>query len=105
MKEILKAMEAIAPQLEALETQLVHGQLDGKDADELLGQNPQLAFSRLVEFKAALDRMRGLTWVYMEAAASAGKFPAQRIPQQLKQFLQQQAAKTHATDANDRKTR
>lgn len=105
MKEILKAMEAIAPQLQALETQLVHGQVDGKDADELLDQNPQLAFSRLVEFKAMLDRMRGLTWVYMEAAATAGRLPARGIPQALKQFLQQQAAKPHPTDANDRKTR
>lgn len=100
MKEILKAMEAITPQLEQLESQLAHGEFAGKDVSELLGQNPQTAFSRLVEFKATLDRMRGLTWVYLEAAANAGKFPAQGIPQPLKQFLQQQATKptTHVTD-------
>ena len=94
MNEILKTMEAMIPQLKELETQLATGNNANKDVDELLGQNPQQAFSRLVEFKAALDRMRGLTWVYMEAAA--GKFPAQRIPQPLKQFLQQQASQTQA---------
>lgn len=97
MKEILKTMEAMIPQLKELETQLATGNVANKDVDELLGQNPQQAFSRLVEFKAALDRMRGLTWVYMEAVATAGKFPAQRIPQALKQFLQQQASQTHAS--------
>jgi hypothetical protein len=104
MNEILQAMEAITPKLEELETQLAHGEFAGKDVNELLGQNPQSAFSRLVEFKAALDRMRGLTWVYMEAAASAGKLPAQRIPQPLKQFLQQQAAETHAANLSGKKT-
>ena len=41
-----------------------------------------------------LDRMRGLTWGYLEAAASAGKFPAQRIAQALKDFLHDQSVKT-----------
>lgn len=96
MKEILKTMEAMIPQLKELEIQLATGNVANKDVDELLGQNPQQAFSRLLEFKAALDRMRGLTWVYMEAAANAGKFPAQRIPAPLKQFLQEQASQTQA---------
>ena len=61
-----------------------------------LGSNLKLGLSRLVEFKAALDRMRGLTWVYMEAAASAGKLPAQCIPQAFKEFLQQRATRTQA---------
>lgn len=104
MTEILKAMEAITPQLDELEKQLARGEFSGKDLNEVLGQNPQLAFSRLVEFKAALDRMRGLTWVYMEAAANAGKFPAQRIPQALKEFLQQQASQTQASHTAGKKT-
>jgi hypothetical protein len=49
--------------------------------------------------------MRGLAWVYMEAAASTGRFPAQRIPQALKEFLQQQAPKPHSSSASaDKKT-
>jgi hypothetical protein len=104
MKEILKAMEAITPQLQDLETQLTHGDFSGKNVTELLGSNPQLGFSRIVEFKAALDRMRGLTWVYMEAAANAGKFPAQRIPQALKEFLQQQAVRAQTSPSSSKKT-
>jgi hypothetical protein len=104
MKEILQAVEAITPQLQELEMRLAHGDFAGKNVDELLGPNPQSGFSRLVEFKAALDRMRGLTWAYLEAAASAGKFPAQRIPQGLKEFLQQQASQTHASHATGKKT-
>jgi len=104
MKKILQAMEAITPQLEELETQLAHGDFTGKNVNDLLGPNPQSGFSRLVEFKAALDRMRGLTWVYMEAAASAGKFPAQRIPQALREFLQQQASQTQASHVAGKKT-
>lgn len=104
MNEILKAMEVITPQLQDLETQLANGDFSGKNVSELLGANPQLGFSRIVEFKATLDRMRGLTWVYMEAAANAGKFPAQRIPQALKEFLQQQATKAQASPASSKKT-
>jgi hypothetical protein len=47
--------------------------------------------------------MRGLTWVYMEAAANAGKLSAQRISQPLKQFLQQQAAETQAANLSGKK--
>lgn len=104
MNEILKAMEVITPQLQELETRLAHGDFSGKNVTELLGANPQLGFSRIVEFKATLDRMRGLTWVYMEAAANAGKFPAQRIPQALKEFLQQQATKAQTSPASSKKT-
>ena len=62
----------------------------------------KLGLSPLVEFKAALDRMRGSRGVYMEAAGSAGKLPAQRIPQAFKEFLQQQAAWTQAIHTNRR---
>ena len=103
MKEILKAMEEITPQLGELEKHLAKGDFAGKTVSDLLGPDPQLAFSRLVEFKVALDRMRGLTWVYMEAAANAGKFPAQRIPQALREFLQQQATKTQASHVSGKK--
>ncbi|MBV9435712.1 MAG: hypothetical protein JOZ44_06650 [Acidobacteria bacterium] len=92
MNNILQTMESLTPKLQELEAQLSGKDFGDKNVEELLGQNPQLAFSRLVEFKAVLDRMRGLTWVYVEAAANAGKFPAQRIPDALKQFLQQQAS-------------
>src|SRR5438552_3159278 len=95
MKEILESMEALTAQLKKLETQMSGRDYGEKKVTEMLGPNPQLGFSKLVEFKAAVDRMRGLAWVYMEAAASSGKFPVQRIPQALKEFLQQQAAKAH----------
>ena len=96
MKEILETMETLTPKLEALEALLARGDFRKEGLSDLLGPNPKAGFSRLIEFKAMLDRMRGLTWVYLEAAASVGKFPAQRIPQALKEFLQEQAVKTHS---------
>lgn len=97
MKEILEAMESLTLKLGELESQMTHGDFSGKSANDLLGPNPQVAFSKLIEFKAAIDRMRGLTWVYMEAATNAGKFPVQRIPQALREFLQHEASKTNST--------
>lgn len=99
MKEILEAMESLTAKLAELESQMTRGDFSGKNASDLLGTNPQLAFSKLIEFKAAIDRMRGLTWVYMEAAANAGKFPVQRIPQALREFLQHEASKTSSANA------
>jgi hypothetical protein len=96
LDDILSAMDAIIPKLEALEAQMTRGDFGGKNLAEVLGPNPQAACSRLVEFKAALDRMRGITWVYMEAAASVGRTPVPRIPQPLKEFLQQQATRSHS---------
>jgi hypothetical protein len=105
MKEILESMESLTAQLKELEGRMAKGSYKGKNVTEMLGANPQLGFSKLVEFKAAVDRMRGLAWVYMEAAASTGRFPAQRIPQALKEFLQQQAPKPHSSSASaDKKT-
>lgn len=92
MKDVIEAMESLTPKLAELESQMARGDLAGKDLTDLLGPNPQLGFSKLIEFKATIDRMRGLTWVYLEAAANAGKFPNQRIPKPLREFLQQQAA-------------
>ena len=94
MRQILETMGLILPRLEDLESQMTRAEFRGKSRAEVLGPDPQQAFSRLLEFKAALDRMRGLTWVYMEAAANAGRLPSQRIPPALKEFLQQQAAKS-----------
>ena len=94
MRQILEAMGSILPRLEDLESQMTRAEFRGKSPAEMLGPDPQQAFSRLLEFKAALDRMRGLTWVYLEAAANAGRMPSQRIPPALKDFLQQQAAKS-----------
>ena len=96
MKDVIEAMEALTPKLAELEASITRTNFAGKNATELLGPNPQSGFSKLVEFKAAIDRMRGLTLVYLEAAANAGKFPAQRIPQPLRDFLQQQAAQSQA---------
>ena len=93
MKQIIEGIESLTPKLQELESQMTTGDLKGKSANDLLGSNPQLGFSKLVEFKAALDRMRSLTWVYMEAAASATRLPAPGIPHSLKTFLQQQATK------------
>src|SRR5947209_10331592 len=104
MKEILESMEALTAQLKKLETQMSGRDYAEKKVTEMLGPNPQSGFSKLVEFKAAVDRMRGLAWVYMEAAASTGKFPAQRIPQALKEFLQQQAHTTHTAHPSGKKT-
>ena len=94
MKNILETMGSILPRLEDLESLMTHAEFRGKSPAEVMGPDPQQAFSRLLEFKAALDRMRGLTWVYMEAAANADRLPSQRIPPSLKEFLQQQATKS-----------
>jgi hypothetical protein len=96
MQELFDVLETVTPELERLEKQILGSPVEGKSATELLGENPQLGFSKLVEFKAVLDRMRAVTWVYMEAAAKSGNFPAQRIPQPLKHFLQEQAAKSRS---------
>jgi len=104
MKEIIESMETLTTQLKELEKRMHKGDYAGKNVTEMLGTNPQSGFSKLVEFKAAVDRMRGLAWVYMEAAASTGKFPAQRIPQALKEFLQQQAHTTHTAHPSGKKT-
>jgi hypothetical protein len=93
MKDILDSMQLLTPKLHELESQMANGNVSEESARDLLGANPQLGFSKLVEFKAAIDRMRSLTWVYMEAAASATRLPAQGIPPSLKAFLQQQATK------------
>ena len=93
MKEILESIDILTPKLAALETLMSRGDFRKESLSELLGPNPKAAFSRLIEFKATLDRMRGLTWGYLEAAASAGKFPAQRIPHALKEFLHEQSLK------------
>jgi hypothetical protein len=102
MKEILETMETLTPKLEALEALMARGDFRNESLSDLLGPNPKVGFSRLIEFKAMLDRMRGLTWVYLEAAASAGKFPAQRIPQALKGFLHEQSSKTHSAKRPDK---
>ena len=99
MKEILETMESLTSKLAELESQMTRGDFTGQKASDLLGSNPQLAFSKLIEFKAAIDRMRGLTWVYMEAAVNAGRFPAQRIPQQLREFLQHEASKSNSASS------
>jgi len=104
MNEIIENIESLASQLNKLEGLMSKADFQGKSIDDLLGSNPKVGFSRLVEFKVALDRMRGLTWVYMEAAASATKLPAHRIPQALNDFLQQQATRTQANSVN-KKTR
>lgn len=94
MQELLKAMEAVTPELERLEKQILGSPVEGKSATELLGSNPQIGLSKLVEFKAMLDRMRAVTWVYLEAAAKSGRFLSQPVPEPLQQFLQEQATKS-----------
>jgi hypothetical protein len=93
MKEILDSIDTIAPKLEALERLMSRKDFRRESLSELLGPNPKAAFSRLIEFKATLDRMRGLTWGYLEAAAGAAKFPAQRIPNALREFVHDQSIK------------
>ena len=96
MKQIIEGIESLTPRLRELELEMAKGDLSGTNADDLLGANPQLGFSKLIEFKAALDRMRSVTWVYMEAAAAAGRLPAQRVPHLLREFLRQEATKADA---------
>jgi hypothetical protein len=55
MKKILQSMDSLTPQLKELEKQMTSCEFTGKSATELLGPNPQAGFSKLVEFKAALE--------------------------------------------------
>ena len=99
MQDMLETMDRLTGELQRLEAQMLGQDFEGRNALELLGANPQAGYSKLVEFKAAVDRLRAFTWVYMEAAAKAGNFPSQKIPIALREFLNEQATRTRGASA------
>lgn len=86
MANVVQAMHALTTQLQQLETEIDPHEFEGRAAS--LGQNPAQAFATITEFKAAIDRMRYLTWMYMEAAARSTNVPVQSVPRALRRHMQ-----------------
>ena len=86
MANVVQAMHALTTQLQQLETEIDPHEFEGRSTS--LGQNPAQAFATITEFKAAIDRMRYLTWMYMEAAARSTNVPVQSVPRALRRHMQ-----------------
>lgn len=88
MNDPIQAMRALTRQLQQLETELDPHQFEDEGPSASLEQDPAQAFATITEFKAAIDRMRYLTWMYMEAAARSTNVPIQSVPRALRRHMQ-----------------
>jgi len=88
MANPIQAMRALTTQLQQLETEIDPHQFEESGPVASLGQDPAQAFATITEFKAAIDRMRYLTWMYMEAAARSTNIPVQAVPRALRRQMQ-----------------
>ena len=88
MANPIQAMRELTRQLQQLETEMDPHQFEDAGPGDSLGQNPAHAFATITEFKAAIDRMRYLTWMYMEAAARSTNVPVQAVPRALRRHMQ-----------------
>lgn len=88
MANPIQAMRALTTQLQQLETEIDPHQFEEAGPVASLGQDPAQAFATITEFKAAIDRMRYLTWMYMEAAARSTNVPVQAVPRALRRHMQ-----------------
>jgi len=88
MANLVQAMHALTTQLQQLETEIDLHEFEDTGRSAFLGQNPAQAFATITEFKAAIDRMRYLTWMYMEAAARSTNIPVQAVPRALRRQMQ-----------------
>ena len=88
MANPIEAMRALTTQLQQLETEIDPHQFEEGGPVASLGQDPAQAFATITEFKAAIDRMRYLTWMYMEAAARSTNVPVQSVPRALRRQMQ-----------------
>lgn len=87
MSELLDKMKRLGSELRELEAELADSGFKQMSANQLLGTNPRAGFADLTEFKASVDRMRYLTWLYMEAAAITAGLPAQQVPEALRNHM------------------
>lgn len=80
-------MQSLTEELRRLEKRLDLREFEGSTAVTSLGEDPSQGFSAITEFKAAIDRMRYVTWMYMEAAARSIHVPVQAVPPALRQKI------------------
>ena len=78
-------MSSLTEQLRKLEKQIDLHEFEGRKPTTSLGEDPAQGFAVITEYKAAIDRMRYITWIYMEAAANSAEIPVQAVPQALRQ--------------------
>jgi len=88
MANPIQVMRALTTQLQQLETEIDPHQFEEEGPVTSLGKDPAEAFATITEFKAAIDRMRYLTWMYMEAAARSTNIPVQAVPRALRRQMQ-----------------
>ena len=88
MPNLIKTMDSLIEQLHQLEKDIDVEALEHSGIASSLGERPAQAFATITEFKATIDRMRYLTWMYMEAAARSRNIPAQAVPQALRRHMQ-----------------
>lgn len=92
MNELLDQMKKVATELKALEREIAASNFNSKNSEELLGENPHAGFADLTEFKASVDRMRYITWLYMEAAARQAQLSPYQVPSALRQSMSRKVA-------------
>lgn len=88
MPNLIKMMDSLIEQLRQLEREIDLNEFEHPGRADSLGDKPAQAFATITEFKAAIDRMRYLTWMYMEAAARSTNIPVQAVPQALRRHMQ-----------------
>jgi hypothetical protein len=87
MPNPIKTMDSLIEQLRQLEKEIDLDEFEHPGHADSLGEKPAQAFATITEFKAAIDRMRYLTWMYMEAAARSTNIPVQAVPQALRRHM------------------
>jgi hypothetical protein len=88
MPNLIKTMDSLTEQLRQLEKDIDLEEFEHSGRATSLGEKPAQAFASITEFKAAIDRMRYLTWMYMEAAARSTNIPVKAVPQALRRHMQ-----------------
>ena len=88
MPNLISIMDSLTEQLRQIEKEIDLEALEHSGVANSLGERPAQAFATITEFKAAIDRMRYLTWMYMEAAARSRNVPVQAVPQALRRHMQ-----------------
>jgi hypothetical protein len=85
--DILAAMQSLTEELRRLEQKIDLRELETRDPSRMLGGDPAKGFALITEFKAAIDRMRYISWICMEAAARFANVPVQSVPPALRQKI------------------
>jgi hypothetical protein len=88
MPDLIKTMDSLIEQLRQLEKEIDLEALEHSGVASSLGEQPAQAFATITEFKAAIDRMRYIIWMYMEAAARSRNIPVRAVPPALRRHMQ-----------------